>query len=80
MATPIKCLDLDDTSVQLKQEGSLYIVSICYAIFNEEALFYWVNLGGGWWSFFYLCPKLSWRLAGVSFYGPSSAWRAGHQY
>ena len=52
MATPIKFLDLDDTSVQLKQEGSLYIVSICYAVFNQEALFYWVNLGGGWWSFF----------------------------
>ena len=20
---------------------------------SEEALFYWVNLGGGWWSFFF---------------------------
>ena len=28
--------------------------------------------------FFYLCPKLCWRLAGVSFYGPYSSWRAGH--
>ena len=25
-ATPIKCLDLDETSGQLKQEGWLYIV------------------------------------------------------
>ena len=28
---------------------------------------------------FYLCPKLCWRLAGVSFYGPCSAWRAGRR-
>ena len=28
--------------------------------------------------FFYLCPKLCWRLVGVSFYGPCSTWRAGH--
>ena len=27
--------------------------------------------------FFYLCQKLCWRLAGVSFYGPCSTWRAG---
>ena len=27
--------------------------------------------------FFYICPKLCW-LAGVSFYGPCSTWRAGH--
>ena len=41
--------------------------------YGEEAPFYWlfqrggtillVNLGGGWWSFLYLCPKLCWRLA-----------------
>ena len=45
---------------------------------REEEPFYWVNLGGGRWSFFYLCPKLCWRLAGVSFYGTCSTWRAGH--
>ena len=28
--------------------------------------------------FIYLCPKLCWRLAGVSFYGPCSTWRAGY--
>ena len=27
--------------------------------------------------FFYLCPKLYWRLAEISFYGPNSTWRAG---
>ena len=27
--------------------------------------------------FFYLCPKLCWGLAGVSFYVPTSTWRAG---
>ena len=27
----------------------------------------------------YLCPKLCWRLAGVSFHDPCSTWRAGHQ-
>ena len=42
---------------------------------REETPFYWVSLGGGWWIF--LCPKLCWRLAGASFYGPSSTWRAG---
>ena len=46
--------------------------------FREEAPFYWVNLGEGWRSFFYLCPKLRWRLAAVSFYGSCSTWRAGH--
>ena len=24
-----------------------------------------MNFGGGWWIFFYFCPKLSWGLAGV---------------
>ena len=28
--------------------------------------------------FFYLCPKLCWRLAEVSFYGLFFSWRAGH--
>ena len=46
--------------------------------FREEAPFYWVNLGGGFLNFFCLCQKPSWRLAGVSFYGPFSTWRAGH--
>ena len=107
-ATPIKCLDLDDTNGQLKLEGWLYIALIFYILFDEaapfywqfwrggpillafrerrphfigylreEGPFYWVNLGGGWWIFFYLCQKLCWRLAGVSFYVPSSTWRAG---
>ena len=46
-ATPTKCLDLDDTSGQLKQEGWLYIVLILYALFNEEAPFYWQFGRGG---------------------------------
>ena len=108
-ATPIKCLDLDDNSGQLKLESWLYIDFIGYTLFHEEAPFYrqlgggiillvimerrphftgyfggeapfyWVNLGGGWWSFLYLCPKLCWRLAGVPFYGPCTNWRAGDQ-
>ena len=54
---------------------------------EEEAPFYWrFERGGtvllsrfGWRlvNFFYLCPKLCWRLAGVLFYGPSSTCRAG---
>ena len=39
-ATPIKCLDLDDISAQLKLEGWLYNVLFFYTIFNEEAPFY----------------------------------------
>ena len=31
-ASPIKCLDPDDTSGQLKQEGWVYIVLIFYAL------------------------------------------------
>ena len=38
-ATPIKCLDLDDISGQLKLEGWLYNGLIFYALFNEEAPF-----------------------------------------
>ena len=55
---------------------------------GEEAPFYWQlwrggaillgKLGRRLVEFFYLCPKLCWRLAGVSFYGPRSTWRAGH--
>ena len=55
--------------------------------FGEEAPFYWLFERGGaillgkfgrrLVEFFYLCPKLCWRLAGVSFYGPSTTWRAG---
>ena len=47
MGTPTKCLDLDDTSVQLKQEGSLYIDLICYAVFNEEDPIRWLFEWGG---------------------------------
>ena len=46
-ATPIKCLDLDDTNGQLKLEGWLYIVLIVYTHFNEEAPFYWGFGRGG---------------------------------
>ena len=57
--------------------------------FGEEARFYWLFQGGGtillgkFWRrlvevFIYLCPKLCWRLSGVSFYGPCSMWRSGH--
>ena len=35
--------------------------------FGEEATFFWIFV-----------PKLSWRLARVSFYGPSSTMGAGH--
>ena len=54
--------------------------------FGQEAPFYWLFEGGGTIllsssgrrlvDFFYSCPKLCWRLAGVSFYVPSSTWRA----
>ena len=88
LSTPIKCLDLDDTGGPLKLEGWLYIVFIFYTHFNEEAPFNWQFGRGGTillgkfgrrlMEFFYLCPKLCWRLAWVSFYGPCSIWRAGH--
>ena len=64
--------------------GWLYIVSIVYTPLNEEALFYWrggpillAKFGRRLVEVFYLYPKLSWRLAGFSFYGPCSTWRAG---
>ena len=34
-ATPIKCLDLDDNSGQLKLEGWLYVVFIAYTLFGN---------------------------------------------
>ena len=37
--TPIKCLNLGDTSGQLKLEGWLCNVFILYTIFNEETPF-----------------------------------------
>ena len=37
---------------------------------REDTPFYWVSLGGHCGSFFLLCPKQCWRLAGVSVYGP----------
>ena len=56
--------------------------------FGEEVPFYRPFQGGGtillgkfgrrMVEFFYLCPKLCWRLAGVSFYVTCSTWRAGH--
>ena len=56
--------------------------------FREEAPFYKLFQGGGTNSlgkfgrrlveFFYLCPKLYSRLAGVSFCGPCFTWRANH--
>ena len=45
-ATPIKCLDIDDISGQLKLQGWLYNVSIFCTLFNEEAPFY-KQLGRG---------------------------------
>ena len=44
--TPLKCLDLDDNSGQLKLEGWLYVVFIAYTLFHEEALFFWQLEGG----------------------------------
>ena len=46
-ATPIKCIDPDDTSGQLKLEGWLYIVFNFFTIVNEEALLYWQLARGG---------------------------------
>ena len=46
-ATPKKCLDLDVTSGQFKQEGCLYKDLICHAFFNEDAPFYWQFGRGG---------------------------------
>ena len=46
-----------------------------YWLFQRGGASFWVNFGGGWWSYFYLCPKLCWRLAIVSFYGLcSTSW------
>ena len=55
--------------------------------FGEEAPIYWVLKRGGnillskfgsrLVDFCYLRPKLCWLLAGASFYGPCSTWRAG---
>ena len=36
MTIPLKCLDLDDTSGQLKLKFGLYIFLILYTIFIEE--------------------------------------------
>ena len=36
MTIPLKCLDLDDTSGQLKLKVGLYIFLILYTIFIEE--------------------------------------------
>ena len=39
-ATPIKCVDLDDTNGQLKLEGWLYIVLFFIFFIYDEAPFY----------------------------------------
>ena len=44
---------------------------------KEEAPFYWVNLGGGWWTCSVHVQYAGGGL-GVSFYGPCPPWRAGH--
>ena len=49
-----------------------------YWLFERGAPSYWVNWEDDGEGFFYLCPKLCWRLAGVSFYGPCATQRAGH--
>ena len=46
-ATPIKCLDLDDISVQLELECWLYVVFLFHNISIEEAPFYWLFWRGG---------------------------------
>ena len=56
-ASPIKCLDSDDTSSQVKLEGWLYIVYIVSPFlmwrhhfignFGKEAPFYWLFQRGG---------------------------------
>ena len=71
---------------QHKLEDWLYIVFIINSSFNEETsfigslgneAFYLANFDevGGVFLDLYLKP--SWLLAGVSFYGPCSTWRAG---
>ena len=46
-ASPIKCLDLDDISGQVKLDGWQYNVLFLYTLFNEEAPVYWQFWGGG---------------------------------
>ena len=46
-ATPIKCVDLDDTDRQLKLEGWLYVVVVFIPFIYEEAAFYREFGGGG---------------------------------
>ena len=68
--------------------GSLRRRYHLFGIFGEKALFYWPfeigdtillrKHGRRLVEFFYICPKLCWMLAGVSFYGPCSTWRACH--
>ena len=50
-----------------------FIFYAFYTLFYEEAPFFNGNLSEGG------SPKLCWRSAGVSFYGPCSIWRAGHR-
>ena len=49
-----------------------------YSLFERGEVILLGKFGRRLVDFFYLCPKLCWRLAGVSFYGPCSTWRAGH--
>ena len=46
--------------------------------FREEEPFYWVNLGGGWLSFFIYVQNCAGGWLEFLFYGPCSTWRAGH--
>ena len=83
-ATPIKCLDLDDTNGQLQLEGRLSTVLVFNIILYEEPPFYWAlerwgtvllsKFGRGLIDFFIYIQNLCWSLVGVSFYGPSSTW------
>ena len=46
--------------------------------FREEAQFYWVKLGGGWWSFLIYVQNYAVGWLEISFYGPCSTWRVDH--
>ena len=84
---PIKCIDLDNTNGQLKLEGWLHDALIFMTIYRGGTIL--LAISGrrhhfiGSFSrrlveFFYLCPRLCWRLAGICFYGQCFTWRAGH--
>ena len=45
--------------------------------FRQEKLFYWVNLGGSWWSFLFM-PKTMLEVGWNVILWSMLYWRAGH--